>query len=55
MLSIFVISIGIVIGTDDSWLYHLWRNKSSSLIEAYKNKGYGIVFIVQIISPQLLL
>ena len=29
---------------NDSWLCYLWRNKSSSLIEAYKNKGYGIEF-----------
>ena len=28
----------------NSWLYYLWRDKSSSLIEAYKNKGYAIDF-----------
>ena len=29
---------------DDSWLCCLWRDKSSSIIEAYKNRGYAIEF-----------
>ena len=29
---------------NNTWLHYLWRDKSSSLIEAFKNKGYAIEF-----------
>ena len=55
-VSIFVISVGIIIEhtkiekviictytfSRNTWVYYLWGDKSSSVIEAYKNNGYAI-------------